>query len=105
MKKMEYQHITQIPHFNKYAKPTVELVLTLLAEAYEDEDKLDKILAKLSEEVIQDLKEALEDLIKRGKLDLDAKINLANHPYLYRALKEIERDKLNKLTEYYWIGA
>lgn len=105
MKKMEYQHITQIPHFNKYAKPTVELVLTLLAEAYEDEDKLDKILAKLSEEVIQDLEEALKDLIKRGKLDLDAKINLANHPDLYRALKEIERDKLNKLTEYYWIGA
>lgn len=105
MKKMEHQHITQIPHFNKYAKPTVELVLTLLAEAYKDEGKLDKLLAKLSEEVIQDLKEALEDLIKRGKLDLDAKINLANHPDLYRALKEIEREKLNKLTEYYWIGA
>lgn len=105
MKKMEHQHMTQIPHFNKYAKPTVELVLTLLAEAYKDEGKLDKLLAKLSEEVIQDLKEALEDLIKRGKLDLDAKINLANHPDLYRALKEIERDKLNKLTEYYWIGA
>lgn len=105
MKKMEHQHITQIPHFNKYAKPTVELVLTLLAEAYEDEDKLDKLLAKLSEEVIEDLKEALKDLIKRGKLDLDAKINLANHPDLYRALKEIERDKLHKLTEYYWIGA
>ena len=86
-------------------KPTVELVLTLLAEAYEDEDKLDKLLAKLSDEVIEDLKEALKDLIKRGKLDLDAKINLANHPDLYRALKEIERDKLNKLTEYYWIGA
>lgn len=105
MKKMEHQHMTQIPHFNKYAKPTVELVLTLLAEAYKDEGKLDKLLAKLSEEVIQDLKEALEDLIKRGKLDLDAKINLANHPDLYRALKEIEREKLNKLTEYYWIGA
>ena len=105
MKKMEHQHMTQIPHFNKYVKPTVELVLTLLAEAYEDEDKLDKLLAKLSDEVIEDLKEALKDLIKRGKLDLDAKINLANHPDLYRALKEIERDKLNKLTEYYWIGA
>lgn len=105
MKKMKHQHITQIPHFNKYAKPTVELVLALLAEAYEDEGKLDKLLAKLSEEVIQDLKEALKDLIKKGKLDLDAKINLANHPDLYRALKEIERDKLNKLTEYYWIGA
>lgn len=102
---MEHQHITQIPHFNRYAKPTVELVLTLLAEAYKDEDKLDKILAKLSGEVIEDLKEALKDLIEKGKLDLDAKINLANHPDLYRALKEIEREKLNKLTEYYWIGA
>lgn len=102
---MEHQHITQIPHFNEYAEPTVELVLALLAEAYKDEDRLDKILAKLSEEVIEDLKEALKDLIKKGKLDLDAKINLANHPDLYRALKEIERDKLNKLTEYYWMGA
>lgn len=102
---MEHQHITQIPHFNEYTEPTVELVLALLAEAYKDEDRLDKILAKLSEEVIEDLKEALKDLIKKGKLDLDAKINLANHPDLYRALKEIERDKLNKLTEYYWIGA
>lgn len=86
-------------------KPTVELVLALLAEAYEDEGKLDKILEKLSKEVIEDLKEALQELAKKGKLDLNAKINLANHPDLYRALKEIEREKLNKLTEYYWMGA
>ena len=102
---MEYQHITQIPHFNKYAEPTVELVLALLAEAYKDEGKLDKFLEKLSEEVFEDLKEALEDLAEKGKLDLNAKINLANYPDLYRALKEIEREKLSKLTQYYWIGA
>lgn len=105
MKKMEYQHITQIPHFNKYAQPTVELVLTLLAEAYKDEDELDKILAQLSEEVIKDLREAIQELVRKGKLDLNAKINLANHPDLYVALKEIEREKLHRLTEYYWIGA
>ena len=95
----------QLHHLNRYAQPTVELVLTLLAEAYKDEDGLDKILAKLSEEVINDLREAIQELVKKGKLSLDAKINLANHPDLYAALKEIEREKLHRLIEYYWIGA
>ena len=53
------EHLHQIPHLNRYAQPTVELVLTLLAEAYKDEDELDKILAQLSEEVIKDLREAI----------------------------------------------
>ena len=34
----------EVKHINKYVKPTVELVLSLLAEAYEDELKLDKVL-------------------------------------------------------------
>lgn len=72
--------------------------------AYEDETKLDKILIRLGNKVIQDFKDMLEDLAKQGKLDLDSKVNLANHPNLFRALKEIERQSLQKLTEYYWIG-
>ena len=32
-----------IPHFNKYTQPTIELVLSLLAAAYEDEAYLEKI--------------------------------------------------------------
>ena len=72
--------------------------------AYEDEAKLDKFLIEISEEVFEDLKEALQELVKKGKLNLDAKINLANHPDLYKALKEIERERLNKLTTYYWFG-
>ena len=28
----------RVPHFNKYVKPTVELVLSLLADAYADEE-------------------------------------------------------------------
>ena len=90
MKKMEYQHITQIPHFNKYVKPTVELVLTLLAEAYEDQDKLDKVLKELSDDVFEELIKELMKLADDGKINLDAKIDLYNNPALYTALKRIE---------------
>lgn len=65
-------HPTRMPtHLNPYAKPTVELVLLLLAEAYNDESKLDRVLYKLSKEVFADLQDALLELVKKGKLDLD----------------------------------
>lgn len=65
-------HPTRTPtHLNPYAKPTVELVLLLLAEAYNDESKLDRVLYKLSKEVFADLQDALLELVKKGKLDLD----------------------------------
>ena len=65
-------HPTRTPtHLNPYSKSTVELVLLLLAEAYNDESKLDRVLYKLSKEVFADLQDALLELVKKGKLDLD----------------------------------
>ena len=98
-------HPTRTPtHLNPYAKPTVELVLLLLAEAYNDESKLDRVLYKLSKEVFADLQDALLELVKKGKLDLDQKIVLANHPVLYQELKKIEREQLHRYTDWLWMG-
>ena len=94
----------RVPHFNKYVKPTVELVLSLLADAYADEDKLDKILKELSEEVFAELAKEIQRLADDGKINLDKKIDLYNNPALLTALKRIESEQLKKLTEYYWIG-
>ena len=44
-----YSHPLEVPHFNKYVEPTVELVLSLLATASEDEAYLDRALYKMSE--------------------------------------------------------
>lgn len=77
---------------NPYSDLTIELILFLLAEAYRDEDKLDKALYKLSEEVFSDLQDIVLELVEKGKLDLNKKINLSNHPILYQELKKIERE-------------
>lgn len=95
----------RVPHFNKYVKPTVELVLSLLADAYADEDKLDKILKELSEEVFAELAKEIQRLADDGKINLDKKIDLYNNPALLTALKRIEAEQLKRLTEYYWIGS
>lgn len=94
----------EIYHINPYVEPTVELVLSLLADAYGEEDKLDKVLDKLSDEVVRDLIKALTSLEKKGKIDLNAKINLANHPALYYELKQIEKDNFKKVLDYYYIA-
>jgi hypothetical protein len=73
-------------------KPTVELVLSLLADAYADEDKLDKILKELSEEVFAELIKEIQRLADDGKINLDAKIDLYNNPALLTALKRIESE-------------
>lgn len=96
--------LPEVPHFNRYVEPTVDLVLSLLAEAYEDEDKLDRVLAQLSEEVLREVVKELKKLEKNGKIKLDQKFNLHNNPAVYTALKHIEQKELAKLTEYYWIG-
>ena len=96
--------LPSIPHFNRYVKPTLELVLSLLAEAYEDEAKLDKILAELSEEVFAELEKEITKLAKNGKIDLTKKIDLYNNPALLTALKRIEAEQLKRFTEYCWIG-
>ena len=94
----------EVPHFNKYVEPTVELVLRLLADAYADEDKLDRVLKELSEEVWKEVEAELKRLEKSGTLNLSNSFNLLHNPNAYRALKRIEQIQLRKLTEYYWIG-
>lgn len=94
----------EVPHINKYAEPTIELVLSLLAQAYEDETKLDKVLKELSEDVFRELVEELKVLEKNGKIDLSKPFDLRRNSNVYQALKRYETIQLRRLTEYYWIG-
>ena len=95
----------EVKHFNKYVNPTVELVLSLLADAYEDELKLDRILKELSEDVFKELEKELRLLEKNGKIDLEQPFDLRRNSSVYEALKRLETIQLRRLTEYYWIGA
>lgn len=95
----------EVKHINKYVKPTVELVLSLLAEAYEDELKLDKVLKELSDDVFRELEKELRLLEKNGKIDLEQPFDLRRNSSVYEALKRIETIQLRRLTDYYWIGA
>lgn len=101
---MSITTVPEVPHFNRYVKPTVELVLRLLAEAYEDQHKLDKILKEISDEVFAELAKEIQKLADDGKINLDKKIDLYNNPALYTALKRIEAKQLQRFTEYCWIG-
>lgn len=94
----------EVPHINKYAQPTIELVLSLLAQAYQDETKLDRILKELSEDVFRELVEELKVLEKNGKIDLSKPFDLRRNSNVYQALKRYETLQLRRLTEYYWIG-
>ena len=105
MKNYNRLTLTTIPHFNKYVEPTLELVLSLLAAAYEDEAYLDRVLYKMSEEVFAELKKEIEKLAKDGKIDLGQKINLSNNPAILAALKRIEQEQLRKFTDYIWMGS
>ena len=90
--------------FSKYSEPTLELVLQLLADAYGEEAKLDKILNAISEELLWELQKELKKMVKDGKIDLDKKISLHNHPALYAELKKIEDKQWQRLLDYWWIG-
>lgn len=97
--------IPETHHFNKYVKPTVELVLSLLASAYEDELKLDKILKELSDDVFAELEKELRLLEKNGKIKLDEPFDLRRNGAVYQALKRIETLQLRRFTDYIWMGA
>lgn len=101
---MKITTMPKVPHFNRYVKPTVELVLRLLAEAYEDQHLLDKVLKKICDEVFAELIKEIQKLVNDGKINLDKKIDLYNNPALLTALKRIEAKCLQKLVEYCWIG-
>lgn len=95
----------EVPHINKYAQPTIELVLSLLEQAYQDETKLDRVLKELSEDVFRELIEELKVLEKNGKIDLSKPFDLRRNSNVYQALKRYETLQLRRLTEYYWIGS
>ena len=95
----------EVRRFNKYVEPTLELVLSLLAAAYEDEAYLDRVLYKMSEEVFAELKKEIEKLAKDGKIDLEQKITLSNNPAILAALKRIEQEQFLKFTDYIWMGS
>lgn len=97
--------IPEVQHFNKYVEPTLELVLSLLADAYQDELKLDRILKELSEDVFLEIKKELLNLEKNGKIDLNEPFDLRRNASVYEALKRIETVQLRRFTEYCWIGA
>ena len=94
----------EVPRINRYAQPTIELVLSLLARAYEDEAKLDRVLQELSDDVFQELAKELTKLEKSGKIDLSKPFDLRRNPNVYQALKHYETIQLRRLTDYYWIG-
>lgn len=94
----------EVPRINRYAQPTIELVLSLLAQAYEDEAKLDRVLKELSEDVFRELAKELTNLEKSGKIDLSKPFDLRRNSNVYQALKRYETIQLRRLTDYYWIG-
>ena len=90
--------------FNEYSQPTIDFIWKLLAEAYKDEDKLDKILEDIADDVFKEVCKILKDLEKSGRIDLNKKIRLGDHPAIYKALKDIENQQWHRFTEWCWIG-
>jgi len=90
--------------FNEYSQPTIDFIWKLLAEAYKDEDKLDKILEDIADDVFEEVCKILKDLEKSGRIDLNKKIRLGDHPAIYKALKDIENQQWHRFTEWCWIG-
>ena len=90
--------------FSEYSQPTIDFIWELLEDAYEDEDKLDKLLAEIADDVFKEVRKILTDMEKSGRIDLEKKIRLGDHPAIYQALKEIERKEWRDFTEWCWIG-
>ena len=90
--------------FSEYSQPTVDHIYELLARAYEDEEKLNDLLEDIAREAFKELEKILLAMEKQGKIDLEKKIRLGDHPAIYRALKEIENREWREFTEWCWIG-
>lgn len=90
--------------FSEYSQPTIDFIWDLLEDAYEDEDKLDKILVEIANEVFKEVAQILKDMEKSGKIDMTKKIRLGDHPAIYKALKDIENKEWREFTEWCWIG-
>lgn len=90
--------------FSEYSQPTIDFIWSLLADAYEDEDKLDKLLEEIADEVFEEVEEILEEMERSGKIDLTKKIRLGEHPAIYNALKDIENREWRRFTDWCWVG-
>ena len=84
--------------FSEYSQPTIDFIWSLLADAYEDEDKLDKLLEEIADEVFEEVEEILEEMERSGKIDLTKKIRLGEHP------ADIENREWRRFTDWCWIG-
>lgn len=94
-------YFDRLPHtYNQYEELTIALVLELLEDAYEEDSKLERYLYDLSEETFKDLVKRLKKMAKDGKINLNEKIKLYNHPDVYRALRQIENEEWRRFTEY-----
>ena len=54
--------------FSEYSKPTAELLLSLLEQAYEDEIEIDRALEEISFEVTNEFKKLIKELKEAGRL-------------------------------------
>ena len=90
--------------FNEYQELTLKLILELLADAYKSEAELDRYLASLSEEVFAEVIKELQELEKDGKIRLDEKIRLRDHPGLFAIVKDIEQREWRKFVDWAWMG-
>lgn len=88
--------------YKDFREPTVELLLEMLEDAYEDEYKFDIFLYKISEDVIKDFVDELKKMTKNGVLDLDKKIDLYDHPKALRFVKEVERKEWEHIMSCAW---
>lgn len=86
--------------YNKYRKPTVELLLSLLSKAYDLNDDLDKMLLQIMNEVGAELISRLRELESRGKINLNEKIDIYHNPEIFYEMYELERGINKRLNNY-----
>lgn len=90
--------------FSEYQTLTLDLILKLIEDAYGKEKYLDQLLYDLSEEIFEEVIKELQKLAEDGKLDLDTKIQLRDHPAIYRLVKDIEYREWRRFLDWCWIG-
>ena len=88
--------------FRKYRKPTAELLLSLLDNAYKDEIKIDQIIEEISDEVVEEYIKLIKKYVDEGKIDLEHKFRLRDYPQIYREVKELERQVWDRRMDKLW---
>lgn len=88
--------------FSEYSKPTVEMLFNILEEANKDEYIMDIFLHRISEEVIENFIKELKKIAKSKKVDFNTKVNLLEHPDIYKLVKEVEKKEWEHIMSYAW---